>query len=199
MKTKTLVLYPDSILFKATARVQVFGVELHTLLDQMTECVKELNARGLAANQFGHDCSAAVIRDTETGDITELINPMITFAEGPTSLKKEGCLSIPGLEFDIPRHEQVEVAYLDRHGVSHKAAFDGEIAHTIQHEIDHLEGRLYTYYLGHVARAKVNDRMAKIGRLARKINAITDKEQRLVEAEERATRKFVEEMEEANV
>ena len=128
-------------------QVTSFGRPLHALLDDLVATMRDAPGVGLAAPQVGEPIAACVI---EVGDrLLELVNPRIVKAAGDDR-DLEGCLSIPGYFAYVTRREQVWVVAQDRKGRRIKAAGTGLMARAMQHELDHLEGKLYIDYLASV-------------------------------------------------
>ena len=128
------------ILRERTKRVSTFDASLHRLLDDMLVTMRDAPGVGLAANQVGVPLQVAVIEIE--GVITELVNPQVvkTSAE---QLDWEGCLSIPGYVAEVTRAAKVTVKARDRHGREFRIKAQELLARALQHEIDHLNGRLY--------------------------------------------------------
>ncbi len=139
-----IVLDPADVLRKKAKPVQKVNASLRQLLDDMAETMYAAPGVGLAGPQVGVSKRIVVIdpHDDETG-LIQLINPEIVHAEGWVK-GAEGCLSIPGYVGDVYRYERIKVVALDRNG--RKAYYDveGWLARIFQHEIDHLDGILYT-------------------------------------------------------
>ena len=89
-----------------------------------------------------------------------MINPEVTKNEGNIN-SNEGCLSIPGYQDDVARYETISIKYLDRHGVSHEEELNGLLAICVQHEIDHLNGKLFIDYLSEAKRQKIRKLIQK--------------------------------------
>ena len=124
--------------------VSSFGRPLHALLDDLVATMRAAPGVGLAAPQVGEPVAACVI---EVGDrLLELVNPKIVKAAGDDR-DLEGCLSIPGYYAYVTRREQVWVVAQDRKGRRIKASGVGLLARAMQHELDHLQGKLYIDYL----------------------------------------------------
>ncbi len=138
------------VLRHAARRVRQFGPDLHALLDNMVETMRDAKGVGLAAPQIGLDQRISVIEypeDEENPDATmrryELINPEIIKSKG-AEVAQEGCLSLPGLAADVERATYVLVKAQDRHGNEVRFKAYDWLARIFQHEIDHLFGVLMT-------------------------------------------------------
>ncbi len=137
------------ILRKPARRVREFGPELHKLLDDMVETMREARGVGLAAPQVGVGLRITVIEypedeeDPESTRLYEVINPEIVKAKGSV-VAQEGCLSLPGLAADVDRATYVLVKAQDRHGKEYRVKAYDWLARIFQHEIDHLHGVLMT-------------------------------------------------------
>ena len=141
MATRLIVKVPDPILSKKCRTVDVFDERLWTLLDDMKETVKSANGAGLAAPQVAVLKRVCVV-DTEEG-YYELVNPKITSYSGEqTGL--EGCLSVPKKYGYVSRPMKVNVTAQDRFGKEQKYKVSGFTARAFCHEIDHLDGIIYT-------------------------------------------------------
>ena len=124
--------------------VEHFGRFLHGLLDDLTATMRDAPGVGLAAPQLGEPLNVAVV---EVDDhLFELVNPKIVRAEGDDR-DLEGCLSIPGYAAYVTRRERVWVVAQDRKGRKIKASGSGLLGRAFQHELDHLQGKLYIDYL----------------------------------------------------
>lgn len=132
------------ILRERAKKVTRFDASLHRLLDDMLETMRDAPGIGLAANQVGVPLQVAVIELEEK--ITELVNPQIVKSSGE-QVDWEGCLSIPGYVAEVTRAAKVTVKARDRHGKEFRVKGEELFARALQHEIDHLNGRLYIDYL----------------------------------------------------
>ncbi|MBP1704746.1 MAG: def [Chloroflexi bacterium] len=125
--------------------VESFNRFLHGLIDDLTDTMRHAPGVGLAAPQLGEALNVAVV---EVGDrLFELVNPRIVRAEGDDR-DLEGCLSIPGYVAYVTRRERVWVVAQNRFGKRYKVAGSALLGRALQHELDHLDGRLYIDYLG---------------------------------------------------
>jgi peptide deformylase len=124
--------------------VDSFGKYLHGLLDDLAETMRAAPGVGLAAPQVGVPLQACVIE--VEGNLHELVNPRIVRGSGDDR-DLEGCLSIPGYVAYVTRREKVWVAAQNRHGKKIRIAGTGLLSRALQHELDHLAGKLYIDYL----------------------------------------------------
>ncbi|MBV7331323.1 peptide deformylase [Chloroflexi bacterium TSY] len=138
----------EKILLQSTQRLRNFDKQLHKLLDDMLETMHEFQGVGLAAPQVGVARRITVIEYPDDEDdpentmrVYELINPKILKRRG-AEVGQEGCLSIPGFAMDVKRATQVTVRAQDRYGHEHRFKAYGWLARVIQHEVDHLDGKL---------------------------------------------------------
>ena len=144
MSVRPIVLLGDPRLRLKGEPVDSFGKYLHELLDDLTDSMRHAPGVGLAAPQLGEAKQACVI-EVESR-LYELINPRIVRTVGDDR-DLEGCLSIPGYVAYVTRHERVWVVAQDRHGKKYKVAGSGLLGRALQHELDHLDGKLYIDYL----------------------------------------------------
>jgi peptide deformylase len=142
--------------------VDSFGKYLHELLDDLTETMRAAPGVGLAAPQLGVALQACVIE--VSGNLHELVNPRIVRSEGEDN-DLEGCLSIPGYVAYVTRKEQVWVVAQNRHGKRIKLNGRDLLARAVQHELDHLAGKLYIDYLDSM------DELIPVARLADEVDA----------------------------
>lgn len=124
--------------------------DLKRLLLTMAEVMRAENGAGLAANQVGRTCRLFILKNDD-GSASEYINPYITSYQHPVPFE-EGCLSIPGVSAVTTRYNEVLLSWIDRHGLGHRELFTGFKAFAIQHEMDHLNGKLYIDQFGPIKR-----------------------------------------------
>lgn len=147
MSIYPIVTLPDQRLRAKTYPITQFDAALQTLIDAMFETMYEAQGIGLAAPQIGINQQLAVIDVTSDRATTwVLINPEIVW-KADEALLEEGCLSIPGVQGRIPRALKLGLQALDRRGQPYEIEADGLLAHCIQHELDHLSGKLFIDYL----------------------------------------------------
>ena len=160
---REIVVYPDKRLKLISKEVEVFNGALHDLLDDLYETMCVKNGVGLAAIQVGVAQRVLIINvplEVEEGahdqpkeNTLEMINPVIVEKDGNEKYQ-EGCLSIPGVYEDIERAKHVKVEYFDRGGNKHSIEDDGFLAVAMQHEIDHLDGKVFIEKLSYIKRKK---------------------------------------------
>ena len=141
MAVRSVVQNGDPVLRQKCQPVKNFNNELWALLDDMKQTVRAERGAGLAAPQIGVSLRAVVI-DVDEG-YYELINPEILFVKGEQS-GPEGCLSVKGKQGTVTRPYKVKAEYRDRNGRKHKLTAEGFFARAVCHELDHLDGILYT-------------------------------------------------------
>ena len=160
---REIVTYPNIILRKKSKDVEVFDKKLHTLLDDMNDTMMERGGVGLAAIQVAVPLNVLIINipiEDKQGEekqlkenTLEIINPKLITKRG-SSKSQEGCLSVPGIYEDIERAKYVSIEYQDRYGEKHTIEDDGFLAIAIQHEIDHLNGKVFIERLSFIKRKK---------------------------------------------
>jgi peptide deformylase len=154
MALRKIVTLPDPVLKRKARAITKFDKNLQTLIDDMVETMRAAPGVGLAAPQIGLPDRLVVIeyyeKEPENEDeeapkkVWVLINPEIVKVSPETLMGVEGCLSIPGLVGEVERHAEVQVKSLNRHGKPVKVKAKGWLARIYQHEIDHLNGILFT-------------------------------------------------------
>ncbi|MDX1609913.1 MAG: peptide deformylase [Halofilum sp. (in: g-proteobacteria)] len=153
--------YPDERLRHVAEPVAEVDERVRALADDMVETMYAASGIGLAATQVGVDERIAVIDvSPEHDQPLVLINPEILEREGEQE-SEEGCLSIPGVYDRVRRAERVRVRALDRDGAEFELEADGLLAVCIQHEVDHLNGRLFIDYLSMLKRRRLDKKLAK--------------------------------------
>ncbi|CAM3324702.1 peptide deformylase [Vagococcus fessus] len=138
-----VVIHPNKILERPTQEVEMVTDELVQLLDDMRETMIAHDGIGLAAPQVGKSLRVAIVEiDDETG-LFEMINPVIVSGSG-SNIDVEGCLSFPNVYGTVERYDEVTVRYFDRDGDEYEVTATEYFARAMQHEIEHLDGKLFT-------------------------------------------------------
>lgn len=153
--------FPDPRLRTVAKPVQEVNDAIRTLVDNMFETMYSTNGIGLAATQVNHHIRVIVIDISR--DQTEplvLINPEIKTHEGIQTYE-EGCLSVPGFSEDIERFSAIIVTAIDRNGDSFELSCDQLLSVCIQHEIDHLNGKLFVDYISNLKRQRIKKILEK--------------------------------------
>ncbi|MFW5926348.1 MAG: peptide deformylase [Myxococcota bacterium] len=164
MSIRPILQYPDKRLRTPGVPVTEFGEEFQRLVEDMAETMYAAPGVGLAAPQLGVSQRLFIV-DTATGedepsDLRVFVNPEILERHGEIAFE-EGCLSFPGVREEITRAERVKVRALDRHGQPFELEADDLLAVAIQHENDHLDGKLMIDHLSVLKRRVVHRNMAK--------------------------------------
>lgn len=169
MAIRKIIYLPDAVLRQVAKPVEHIDDALQTLIDDMFETMYSVNGVGLAAPQIGVSLRLSVI--DVIGDKKQqlvLINPEIIASEGHKEYQ-EGCLSVPGVYDTVVRADKVTIRALDRTGKSYEMTADGLLGECFQHEIDHLNGRLYVDLLSPLKRTMARRKLEKFKRqMARK-------------------------------
>ena len=153
--------FPDPKLRIKAQPVETVDNALRRLIDDMFETMYDAPGIGLAATQIDvHRRLLVADVSTEKDNPRVLINPEIVEKDG-VEVTEEGCLSVPGYFEEVTRAEHVKVRYLGRDGNQQEEDFDGLLAVCVQHEIDHLDGRLFVDYLSEAKRQRIRKRLEK--------------------------------------
>ena len=153
--------FPDPRLRNKAAPVQVVDDGVRRLIDDMFETMYEAPGVGLAAIQVNVPQRVIVVDVSEDrNEPLALVNPEILSAEGVEEMD-EGCLSVPGFYEPVQRAERIRVRALDRDGKPFERDADGLLAVCIQHEIDHLDGKLFVDYLSSLKRQRIRKKLEK--------------------------------------
>jgi peptide deformylase len=162
MSQLNILRYPDPRLHKVAKPVKIFDDRLKKLAADMAETMYEAPGVGLAATQVDVHEQLIVIDTSETHDNLQVfINPEITWASPEKQVYDEGCLSVPGVYDGVERPARVKVRALDLDGKPFEIEADGLLAVCIQHEMDHLKGKVFVEYLSPLKRNRIRTRMLK--------------------------------------
>ena len=161
MAILTILEFPDPRLRKKAAPVEVVDDRLRELIDDMFETMYEAPGIGLAATQVDvHKRLLIVDVSADQSDPYVLINPKILEKDG-TAITAEGCLSVPGYYEEVERAESIRVMFQNRDGDEVEIETEGLLAVCVQHEIDHLEGKLFVDYLSEAKRSRIRKRLER--------------------------------------
>jgi peptide deformylase len=164
MAIHTILYLPDSRLRDVAKPVVNFDNQLQTLIDDMFETMYHARGVGLAAPQIGVSLRLSVIDVVgDRKDPLVIINPEIIASEGEKKFE-EGCLSVPGAYDTVIRAEKVTVSALDRTGNPFEIKADGLLAECLQHEIDHMNGKLFVDLLSPLKKAMARKKLEKFKR-----------------------------------
>ncbi|WP_088282411.1 peptide deformylase [Ideonella sp. A 288] len=154
--------YPDPKLHTVAAKVTEVDDRLRRLIDDMLETMYEAEGVGLAATQVDVHLRLIVMDTSEARDKPlVLINPEILSRSAEMHIGDEGCLSVPTIYDDVERHARVTVRALDRHGQSFDLDAEGLTSVCVQHEMDHLIGKVFVEYLSPLKRERIRTKMLK--------------------------------------
>jgi len=154
--------FPDKRLRTKASKINHVDDDLRVIIDDMFETMYDAPGVGLAATQVNIHQRLMVIDVSEEKDQPLcFINPVITHKEG-IEVMQEGCLSVPGFYEDIERANAITVKALDKQGKSFELTSDGLLAVCIQHEIDHLDGKLFVDYLSPLKRNRIRKKLERM-------------------------------------
>lgn len=164
MALLTILNYPDPRLHTVAKPVTTFDANLKRLVQDMKETMYAAPGIGLAATQVNQHVQLIVIDTSkEQNDLLVLINPKIMSQSG-TQTYEEGCLSVPGIYETVTRAEQIKVQAQDLDGKTFTLDADGLLSVCIQHEMDHLKGKVFVEYLSPLKRNRIKTKMLKHAR-----------------------------------
>ncbi|MDE3010339.1 MAG: peptide deformylase [Pseudomonadota bacterium] len=164
MAVLPLLHYPDQRLHTVAKPVAQVDDSIRRLIGDMAETMYAAPGIGLAATQVDVHKRVIVVDVSEHGDNLQVfINPVLVSKDGQCE-REEGCLSVPGIYDKVTRAEHIVVEALDRQGQRFTLAADGLLATCIQHEMDHLEGRVFVEYLSQLKQTRIKTRLRKRAR-----------------------------------
>jgi peptide deformylase len=153
--------YPDERLHKVAKKVEKIDDAIRKLVRDMAETMYSAPGVGLAATQIDKHIQLIVLDVSDThDDLRVFINPELLDSKGE-KVSEEGCLSVPGIYEDVTRAEQVTVRALDEHGRAFTVEAEGLLAVCIQHEMDHLKGRVFVEHLSHLKQTRIRAKLKK--------------------------------------
>ena len=161
MALLTILEYPDTRLRTRASPVERVDDGIRQLIDNMLDTMYSANGIGLAATQVDVHQRVLIADVSEKRDEPAVfVNPVIVEKDG-VEIREEGCLSVPGIFEKVERAEHIRVEALDRRGKKFELEADGLLAVCVQHEIDHLEGKLFVDYLSELKRQRIRKRLEK--------------------------------------
>lgn len=160
---RTVLLCTDPVLRQTAKPVQV-DASLQPLLKDMVQVMRDEEGIGLAAPQMGISKQILVI-ELPDEEPRFFINPTVYWSSEEKSAFEEGCLSVPGFRESVDRPAEIKLTYQDEHGTHHDIHATDLLARVLQHEIDHLKGKLYIDYLSPLKRAMILKKIKKEERL----------------------------------
>lgn len=168
MALRNILIHPDPRLKKVTAPVASVSDDIRRLADDMLETMYDAPGIGLAAPQVAQMLRMIVMDCEKDEGATPapmvLINPQVVWSSDERSVYDEGCLSIPDQYAEVERPAEVEVEWLNLDGKTQREKFDGLWATCVQHEVDHLDGKLFIDYLKPLKRQMITRKMQKLKR-----------------------------------
>lgn len=164
MAVLNILNYPDPRLHTVAKSVKEVDANIRRLIDDMAETMYAAPGIGLAATQVNQHIQLLIIDTSETKDALQVfINPTIIEKNGERAFE-EGCLSVPGVYESVTRAETVTVEALDRYGEKFTLYAEGLLSVCIQHEMDHLLGKVFVEYLSPLKRSRIKNKMLKLSR-----------------------------------
>ena len=162
MALLSILCYPDVRLHKVAKPIAAVDGRIQTLIDDMLETMYDANGIGLAATQIDvHERLVVIDVSEERNQPMVLINPEITWMGDERVKGDEGCLSVPGIYDGVERATAVKVSALDRQGQPQVIEAEGLLAVCIQHELDHLKGKVFVEYLSPLKQGRIKTMLVK--------------------------------------
>ena len=160
-----ILCFPDPKLHTVALAVHTVDTRIKTLIADMLQTMYDAKGIGLAATQVNvHERLIVIDVSEERDQPLVLINPQTVWTSGETHLNEEGCLSVPGVYDGVQRHDAITVSALDGTGRTQMIEADGLLAVCIQHEMDHLMGKVFVEYLSPLKRNRIKKKMLKAQR-----------------------------------
>lgn len=157
-----ILCYPDQRLHKVAQPVRAVDDRIRALIDDMLETMYDASGIGLAATQIDvHERLVVIDVSEERNQPLVLINAEITWMSDERVKGEEGCLSVPGIYDGVERATAVKVTALDRHGQTQNIEAEGMLAICIQHELDHLKGKVFVEYLSPLKQGRIKTKLVK--------------------------------------
>ena len=167
MAVLQILRYPDPRLHQVARPVEIFDDRLRALVRDLAETMYAAPGVGLAATQVDVHERVVVIDVSDARDqLRVFVNPEIVEASEDRKTYEEGCLSVPGIYDEVERPDRVRVRAFDEHGKAFELEADGLLAVCLQHEMDHLNGRVFVQYLSRLKQTRIRSKMLKADREA---------------------------------
>ena len=162
MTILNILKYPDERLYKVAREVKVVNNEIKTLISDMAETMYEAPGIGLAATQVDFHQRIIIIDISEDkNNLLVMINPILLESRGE-EINQEGCLSVPEVFEKVKRAEWIKISAIDINGKKFELEADGLLAVCIQHEMDHLEGKVFVDYLSNLKKNRIKKKLIKM-------------------------------------
>ena len=162
MTILNILKYPDQRLYKVAREVKVVNNEIKTLISDMAETMYEAPGIGLAATQVDFHQRIIIIDISEDkNNLLVLINPILLESKGE-EFNQEGCLSVPEVFEKVKRADWIKISAIDINGKKFELEADGLLAVCIQHEMDHLEGKVFVDYLSNLKKNRIKKKLIKM-------------------------------------
>jgi|TARA_B100001094_G_C18194914_1_gene810061 peptide deformylase len=163
MNRLNILTFPDPRLRKKAAPITNFDSGLEKKANDMLFTMYEDKGIGLAATQVDiHERLIVIDLSEDRSDPIFIVNPSFVVLDNTQETSKEGCLSIPTFQQEVPRAKEIELSYQNLRGESEKLVADGLLGYCIQHEIDHLNGKLLVDYSSSLKRGRIKDKLMKM-------------------------------------
>ncbi len=162
MTILNILKYPDQRLYKVAREVKVVNNEIKTLISDMAETMYEAPGIGLAATQVDFHQRIIIIDISEDkNNLLVMINPILLESKGE-EINQEGCLSVPEVFEKVKRADWIKISAIDINGKKIELEADGLLAVCIQHEMDHLEGKVFVDYLSNLKKNRIKKKLIKM-------------------------------------
>ena len=163
MNRLNILTFPDPRLRKKASTITSFDADLQKKAEDMLFTMYEDKGIGLAATQVDiHERLIVIDLSEDRSDPIFIVNPSYEVLDDTQEISKEGCLSIPTFQQEVPRAKEIEVSYQNLKGESEKLIADGLLGYCIQHEVDHLNGKLLVDYASSLKRGRIKEKLTKM-------------------------------------
>jgi peptide deformylase len=162
MAVLSILHYPDPRLHKVAKPVMTVDARIQQIVDDMAQTMYEASGIGLAATQVDiHERIIVIDASEERDGLMVFINPELLWASSEKKSWREGCLSVPDFFDEVERPERIKIRALDRQGSPFELEADGLLAVCLQHEMDHLQGKVFVEYLSPLKRSRISLKLKK--------------------------------------